>query len=66
MFLRIQNISEAVYAGMCLKIGTPQQVAFRREIEDITEILDNNVVFDKHSTVMLSGSEREGFRLRKA
>ncbi|XP_034333360.2 uncharacterized protein [Magallana gigas] len=63
MFLRIQNISEAVYAGMCLKIGTPQQVAFRREIEDIIEILDNNVVFDKHSTVMLSGSEREGFRL---
>lgn len=38
-------------------------MVFRREIEDIIEILDNNVVFDKYFIVMLSGSEREGFRL---
>lgn len=63
MFFRVQNISEAVYVGLCLKIGTTQQVALRREIEDITEILDNNVMCDKYATVMLSGSEIEGFRL---
>nr|XP_034333413.1 uncharacterized protein LOC105338230 isoform X2 [Crassostrea gigas] len=61
--MAVQNISESVYVGMCLKIGTPQQVASRRDIVDIAEMLNNNEMLNKPFTVMLSGSQREGFRL---
>lgn len=43
--MTVQNMSESVYVGMCLKIGTPQQVASRRDIMDITDMLDNNKAF---------------------
>lgn len=43
--MTVQNMYESVYVGMCLKIGTPQQVASRRDIMDITDMLDNNKVF---------------------
>lgn len=43
--MTVQNMSESVYMGMCLKIGTPQQVASRRDIMDITDMLDNNKAF---------------------
>nr|XP_011453837.2 uncharacterized protein LOC105346813 [Crassostrea gigas] len=60
----VQNISESVYEDMCLKIGTPQQVAFRRDMEDIAEMLTNiGMLKNRRSLRMLSGSEREGFRL---
>nr|XP_034328047.1 uncharacterized protein LOC105319340 [Crassostrea gigas] len=59
----IQNISESVYVGMCLKIGTPQQIASRRDVMDIADMLKNNEMLSKQSSVMLSGSRREGFRL---
>lgn len=61
--MAVQNISESVYVGMCLKIGTPQQVASRRDMIDIVEILDNNEMLNKPITAMQSGSDREGFRL---
>ncbi|XP_052708599.1 uncharacterized protein LOC128183566 [Crassostrea angulata] len=57
--MAVQNISESVYVGLCLKIGTPQQVASRRHTVDIREMLANN----EPSIMMLSGSCREGFRL---
>ncbi|XP_052691017.1 uncharacterized protein LOC128168898 [Crassostrea angulata] len=55
-----QSMSESVYVGMCRKIGTSQQVASRRDIVDMKELLDdqNNVMRS-----MQSGSAREGFRL---
>eukprot|EP00105_Crassostrea_gigas_P031213 XP_011453837.1 PREDICTED: uncharacterized protein LOC105346813 [Crassostrea gigas] len=60
----VQNISESVYVDMCLKIGTPQQVASRRDMEDIAETLTNiGMLKNRRSLRMLSGSEREGFRL---
>ncbi|XP_052708198.1 uncharacterized protein LOC128183283 [Crassostrea angulata] len=59
--MAVQRISESVYVGMCLKIGTPQQVASRRDMVDIVEMLINNEMLP--TTVMLSGSRREGFRL---
>nr|XP_034333389.1 uncharacterized protein LOC117691416 [Crassostrea gigas] len=61
--MAIQKISESVYMGMCLEIGTPQQVASRRDIRDIVKMLKYNEMLNRPFTVMLSGSRREGFRL---
>lgn len=61
--MAIQNISESVYVGMCLKIGTPQQVATRRDIVNIAEMFKNTKMLNVSTTVMQSGSSREGFRL---
>ncbi|XP_052708191.1 uncharacterized protein LOC128183278 [Crassostrea angulata] len=61
--MAVQRISESVYVGICLKIGTQQQVTYRRDIQDIAEMLKNNEILNKQNTVMLSGSRREGFRL---
>lgn len=58
--MTLQKMSESVYLGMCHKIGTPKQVAFRRDIVDMTELFNN-----RNYLVIptLSGSRREGFRL---
>nr|XP_034333529.1 uncharacterized protein LOC117691487 [Crassostrea gigas] len=61
--MAVRSISESVYVGMCLKMGTPQQVASRRDIVDIKEMLKNNEMTKNTYSVMLSGSQREGFRL---
>nr|XP_034333414.1 uncharacterized protein LOC117680500 [Crassostrea gigas] len=61
--MAVQRISESVYVGMCLKIGTPQQVASRRDIQDIVEMLIYNEMLNKQTRKMVSGSQREGFRL---
>nr|XP_011424439.2 uncharacterized protein LOC105326238 [Crassostrea gigas] len=61
--MAVQRISESVYVGMCLKVGTQQQVTYRRDIVDIVEMLVNNEMLNKPITMMLSGSQREGFRL---
>ncbi|XP_052708612.1 uncharacterized protein LOC128183577 [Crassostrea angulata] len=59
-----RKISESVYMGMCLKIGTAQQLASRRDIMDIVEMLQSKEMLNIQFTLMLSGSRREGFRLR--
>nr|XP_022340879.1 uncharacterized protein LOC111135259 isoform X2 [Crassostrea virginica] len=56
----LQTISESVYVGLCLKIGTPQQVAIRRDVVDITELSDTKIRTGQ--VIMESGSRREGFR----
>nr|XP_022297686.1 uncharacterized protein LOC111107037 [Crassostrea virginica] len=59
--MAVQTISESVYVGLCLKIGTSQQVAIRRDEVDIKELLEHKLT----STVeMESGSRREGFRFK--
>eukprot|EP00105_Crassostrea_gigas_P003149 XP_011415903.1 PREDICTED: uncharacterized protein LOC105319876 [Crassostrea gigas] len=58
----VQKMSESVYVWMCREIGTPQQVAARRDIVDIKELLSNQDEYLERS--MMSGSMREGFRLR--
>ncbi|XP_065944012.1 uncharacterized protein [Magallana gigas] len=55
----VQTMSESVYVGMCIKIGTPQQVASRRDIVDMVELLGNQRGVGRS---MDSGSQREGFR----
>ncbi|XP_052710789.1 uncharacterized protein LOC128185160 [Crassostrea angulata] len=61
--MAVQKISESLYVGICLKIGTPLQVASRRDMVDIKEMLNNNKMLKHSSKLMISGSEREGFRL---
>ena len=53
------------YPRLCYKIGTSQQVAIRRDIVDIRELIEHNVARSEKKVmhVMLSGSQREGFRL---
>ena len=58
----LQTISESVYVGLCLKIGTPQQIAIRRDLIDIIESLEQKVAKTDQLLRMLSGSKREGFR----
>ena len=61
--MTLQKISESVYMGLCLKIGTPQQVSIRRDLVDITELLEHKVARTDEYVAMTSGSDREGFRL---
>nr|XP_022300826.1 uncharacterized protein LOC111109030 [Crassostrea virginica] len=58
------TISESVYVGLCLKIGTPQQVAIRRDVWDIIELLEHKVKSTDYYFRMDSGSRREGFRFK--
>ncbi|XP_078337021.1 uncharacterized protein LOC111137539 [Crassostrea virginica] len=58
--MAIQTISESVYVGLCLKIGTPQEVVIRRDFADMSELLESKVTCILCR--MFSGSRREGFR----
>ncbi|XP_078337298.1 uncharacterized protein LOC144626653 [Crassostrea virginica] len=60
--MALQTISESVYVGLCLKIGTPQQVAIRRDVVDIIELLEHKAARTDDIVMMISGSRREGFR----
>ena len=64
--MALQTISESVYVGLCLKIGTPQQVAIRRDVADFTELWVNTVKRTDGSVWMQSGSRKEGFRFEKS
>ncbi|XP_062569084.1 uncharacterized protein LOC134231173 [Saccostrea cucullata] len=60
----IQHISESVFVGLCLKVGTSQLVAMRRDLVDIFDKTRNQVnTLDVYS-IMLSGSQKEGFKLK--
>ncbi|XP_062572649.1 uncharacterized protein LOC134234589 [Saccostrea cucullata] len=60
----IQNISEAVFVGLCRKMGTSKIVAMRRDVMDINEMVNNHIFTSEEGSTMVSGSEREGFRLK--
>ena len=61
--MSLKRLSETVYIWLCLKIGTPQQIAIRRDVVDITELLEHKVPKTCQQVRMKSGSDREGFRL---
>lgn len=61
---QIQHISESVFMGMCLIAGTSQQVAIRRETNDIMEMELILVKPYEEPQKMLSGSKKEGFRMK--
>ncbi|XP_065921416.1 uncharacterized protein [Magallana gigas] len=60
----LQHMSESVFVGLSEILGTSQQVALRRETEDIMEMVDRQATPNDESIVMISGSQREGFRLK--
>ncbi|XP_078323250.1 uncharacterized protein LOC144622452 [Crassostrea virginica] len=61
--MALQTISESLYVGLCLEVGTSRLVAIRRDVIDITELLRNKVTGTCNNVHrMLSGSQREGFR----
>ena len=57
-----------MYVGLCLKIGTSQLVAIRRETLDVRELIAHEIKRTEKNVmhVMLSGSRREGFRLKNS
>ncbi|XP_062595561.1 uncharacterized protein LOC134256899 [Saccostrea cucullata] len=62
----IPRLSEAVYVGLCLKIGSPTEVRIRRVVMDTDEVVNkpfNIMKGVKGLDIMRSGSRREGFRL---
>ena len=63
--MALQTLSESLYVGLCLKVGTSQQVTIRRDVVDIMELLQHKVTGScEKVVVMLSGSRREGFRFK--
>ena len=60
----IPRLSEAVYVGMCLEVGTPTEVKIRREVVDTYEAMNRPVWIMREFDRMKSGSRREGFRLK--
>lgn len=59
-------MSESVFGGLCLIVGTSQQVAIRRETTDIEEMVIRELARRNDFAdlyMMLSGSRKEGFRL---
>ena len=54
--MALQTLSESVYVGLCLKIGTPQEVAIRRDVIDVKELLEHKVKRTDQYVKMLSGS----------
>eukprot|EP00105_Crassostrea_gigas_P011333 XP_011426943.1 PREDICTED: uncharacterized protein LOC105327955 [Crassostrea gigas] len=60
----MQHMSESVFVGLCEIVGTSTQVAMRRETVDIKEMLERRVTASYAYIEMMSGSNREGFRLK--
>ncbi|XP_062616439.1 uncharacterized protein LOC134278136 [Saccostrea cucullata] len=60
----IQRISESVFVGLCNIAGTSQMVAMRRDMMEINDILNCKPTDSRGYTLMLSGSKKEGFRLK--
>ncbi|XP_062590959.1 uncharacterized protein LOC134252487, partial [Saccostrea cucullata] len=60
----IQHISESVFVGLCQKLGTSQLVVMRRDLVDINDIVRNQMKTLNEYSRMVSGSQREGFRLK--
>ncbi|XP_062591066.1 uncharacterized protein LOC134252579 [Saccostrea cucullata] len=62
----IPHPSEVLYVGLCRKIGTSTEVAIRRDVKDMDEMITKAVNNHRGSVVMRSGSYRDGFRLRSS
>ncbi|XP_062582797.1 uncharacterized protein LOC134244552 [Saccostrea cucullata] len=60
----IQQILESVFVGLCRKVGTSQVVAMRRDVVDISYMVENQVRTSDEFSVMVSGSYGEGLRLK--
>ncbi|XP_078320208.1 uncharacterized protein LOC144621267 [Crassostrea virginica] len=59
-----QHLCESVFVRLCQIVGTSVQVAIRREMKDIKEMVERRVADNAEFIIMPSGSWREGFRLK--
>ncbi|XP_062581185.1 uncharacterized protein LOC134242993 [Saccostrea cucullata] len=60
-----QRLSESVFKGLCVKVGSFQEVIMRRELMDFGELITNQVINTREEeSMMISGSTSEGFRLQ--
>ena len=55
-------MSESVYVGLCLEIGTTQQVAIRRDITDRQKLVNHIVKGLKQIIYVKIGIQRKEFR----
>ena len=57
----LKKLSESVFAGLRLRLGTSQQVTARRDIVDVKELLVNQVTRTWHgqNVFMMSESRKE-------
>ncbi|XP_056014757.1 uncharacterized protein LOC125674747 [Ostrea edulis] len=60
----IQHMSESMFVGLCHTLGTSQQVAMRRDVIDIQEMVRNKANGSNPNMMLYSGSRREGFRIK--
>lgn len=60
------RISEALFLGLCRKIGTQTEVKIRREVMNMDEIIKRPCQKHDGQAQMLSGSSREGFRFKSS
>ncbi|XP_062593275.1 uncharacterized protein LOC134254767 isoform X2 [Saccostrea cucullata] len=60
----IPRLSEVLYVGLCRTLGTPTEVAIRRDVRDMVELIQKPL--DTELRRMWSGSYREGFRLESS
>ncbi|XP_062586862.1 uncharacterized protein LOC134248486 [Saccostrea cucullata] len=61
--MALQHMSESVFVGLCYNLGTSQEVAMRRDVADIRDVVDNKGKTSGENSVMVNGSNKEGFRL---
>ncbi|XP_062581383.1 uncharacterized protein LOC134243170 [Saccostrea cucullata] len=59
----MQHLSETVFMGLEIIVGSSQHVIMRRELTDFREMMENQILKIKEDREMKSGSRREGFRL---
>lgn len=60
--LVLSSLSEQFFHQSAGLIGTPTEVAIRREMMDMEEIIERPVYIHRGCMIMKSGSHREGFR----
>ncbi|XP_062601319.1 uncharacterized protein LOC134263039 [Saccostrea cucullata] len=58
--------SEVLYAGLCNKIGTPEEVRVRREVQHMSEMIDQPLQISQGSRFADTGSYAEGFRFKSS
>ncbi|XP_061179626.1 uncharacterized protein LOC133188269 [Saccostrea echinata] len=58
----ILRIAEVLYGGLCRQIGTPTEVAIRRDVKDMEEMIMKSFYNKRGCVLINSGSYREGFR----
>ncbi|XP_061176144.1 uncharacterized protein LOC133185101 [Saccostrea echinata] len=60
------GVSEVLYAGLCYKIGTPEEVRVRREVLIMSEMIQQPLQISQGLRTTDGGSYGEGFRFKSS